>query len=168
MLFAPTDIDITITPQAVLAAISKQEYGLALNMALHLGERNVLKKAVDAIDLLNIDLVVLSVDIRMLKEMLSFIAEELTSSPHIEYYLQWSYSILQNYHTLIFKESIVYLETLRNLLRVITQHEKDFMNNCDKNQYVISFIEKQIKLNGNGMVEELIENYDVDGESVDM
>lgn len=160
MLFAPTDIDITITPQAVVSAINKQEYGLALNMALHLGERDVLKKAVDAIELKSIDLVVLGIDIRMLKKILSFIAEELATSPHIEYYLQWSYSILQNYHALIFKDSIVYLETLRNLLRVITQHEKDFMNNCDKNQFVINFIEKQIKLQSKKMIEESMECVD--------
>jgi hypothetical protein len=44
MQFAPTDLDITITPQSVSAAIIRQEYGLAVNMSLHLGEKAVVKK----------------------------------------------------------------------------------------------------------------------------
>jgi len=80
MMFTPTDLDITITPQAVQKAISKQEYGLAINMALHLGEQNVLKQAIDAVPLTSIDIVVLSVDVRMLKPFLTHIADELVSN----------------------------------------------------------------------------------------
>ena len=49
MQFAPTDLDISITPQSVSAASARQEYGLAVNMALHLSEQHVLKLAVDAV-----------------------------------------------------------------------------------------------------------------------
>ena len=79
MLFAPTDLDMTITPQAVKAAVGKHEYGLALNMALHLGEKNVLKIAVDAVPPEGIELVVKSVDVRMLRDLLRFLAEEVVS-----------------------------------------------------------------------------------------
>ena len=70
LLFAPTDLDVTLTPQAVevraillacsvpatvrdtalcvccvcvcvQAAVARQEYSLAVNMALHLGEEKV-------------------------------------------------------------------------------------------------------------------------------
>jgi hypothetical protein len=85
LLFAPTDLDISITPQSVAAAIVRQEYTLAINMALHLGEPRILKKAVDAVDAMAISLVVMTIDLRMLKRLMSFLAEELVrASPSVE------------------------------------------------------------------------------------
>lgn len=79
MLFAPTDLDIAITPQAVNKAIGNWEFSAAVNMALHLGEREVLKKAVDSVKVEAIELVVKSVDARMLKDLLKFVADEIVS-----------------------------------------------------------------------------------------
>ena len=80
LLFAPTDLDVTITPQTVAAAVKRQEYTLAINMALHLGEPKVLKNAVDAVEIQAISLVVKSIDQRMLKRLMSFFAKELVRS----------------------------------------------------------------------------------------
>ena len=79
MLFAPTDLDVAITPQAVKKAIANWEFSLAVNMALHLGEREVLKQAVDSVKVESIELVVKSLDPRMLKDLLKFIADEIVS-----------------------------------------------------------------------------------------
>lgn len=76
MLFAPTDIDIAITPQAVQTALRRCEYALAINMALHLGERDVLKQAVDEVPLDSISLVIKTLDGTMLRDMMRFVAEE--------------------------------------------------------------------------------------------
>jgi periodic tryptophan protein 2 len=77
MLFAPTDLDIAITPQAVYKALGRSEFGAAVNMALHLGERAVLKRAVDGVALDSIPFVVKSLDPRMLKDLLKFVADEI-------------------------------------------------------------------------------------------
>jgi periodic tryptophan protein 2 len=79
MLFAPTDLDVAITPQAVQKAIANWEYSTAVNMALHLGEAAVLKKAVDSVPLTSIELVVKTIDGRMLKDLLKFVADEIVS-----------------------------------------------------------------------------------------
>ena len=76
MLFAPTDLDTAITPDAVKKAVSRQEYGLAINMALHLGELDVLRLAVNAVGVDSVDMVVKSLDLRMLKQFLKFLADE--------------------------------------------------------------------------------------------
>lgn len=65
--------------QAVYKAVSNWEFGAAVNMALHLGEKEVLKKAVDSVKVEAIELVVKSVDARMLKDLLKFIADEIVS-----------------------------------------------------------------------------------------
>ena len=49
-------------------------------MALHLGERGTLKTAVDSVPEQSIELVVLSLDVRMLRNILRFLAEEVVSS----------------------------------------------------------------------------------------
>ena len=79
MLFAPTDLDVAITPQAVMKAMSQWEYSAGVNMALHLGEVDVLKKAVDSVPMDSIELVVKTIDGRMLKDLLKFIADEIVS-----------------------------------------------------------------------------------------
>ena len=79
LLFAPTDLDVSITPQSIAAAIVRQEFTLAINMALHLGEPRIIKKAVDSVDVMAINLIVKTIDQRMLKRLMSFLAEELVS-----------------------------------------------------------------------------------------
>lgn len=46
-------------------------------MALHLGEKSILKKAMDAVPIESIDLVVKSIDFHMVRNFLRFIAEDL-------------------------------------------------------------------------------------------
>jgi hypothetical protein len=79
MLFAPRDLDTNATPQAVMNAIARQDFGLAIKMALQLSlsETELLKKAVDAVPIGSIDLVSKSVDIYGLRDMLRFLANEL-------------------------------------------------------------------------------------------
>lgn len=85
MLFAPTDLDIAITPQAVTEAIKREEFTLAINMALFLAEKYVIKQSVDAVPIDAIELVVKTIDSRMLKDLLKFLAEELVNTYY--YYL---------------------------------------------------------------------------------
>ena len=79
MIFAPNDIDINITPEAVYTCIQHHEHSKAINMALHLREAVVIKTAVDSVSMNEIELVALSIDIRLLKELLYFISEEMVS-----------------------------------------------------------------------------------------
>jgi periodic tryptophan protein 2 len=79
MLFAPTELDTSITPQSVVTAVAREDYGKALAMALQLSlsEHTVIKLAVDSVPINSIELVVKSVDIRMLKDLLKFLASQL-------------------------------------------------------------------------------------------
>jgi periodic tryptophan protein 2 len=151
MLFVPTDLDIAITPQAVDAAICRQDYSLAVNMALHLGEHSVLKKAVDSVTINSINLVVKSIDVRMLRQLLRCLAEELVTSRHIEYYLHWCWHIISSHGQLLQSDSMPYRESIRALIRAISNHEKEIMIACDQNQFSLMFISSQLEncLDGN-------------------
>lgn len=80
MLFAPSDLDINITPQSIDITLSELNYGLALNMALHLTEAHLLKKVMSHIPMSSIELVVKSVNLMKLKELIVFLSEEIVST----------------------------------------------------------------------------------------
>ena len=123
MLFAPTDIDMAITPQAVSAAVAKCDFGRAINMALHLGMGDVLKLAVDAVEISAIELVIKSLDVRMMQNLMKFLAEEMVKSVHIEFYLRWCLAILKTYASVFEKGSMQITECMRVMIRAISIHE---------------------------------------------
>ena len=77
ILFAPTDLDVDLTPSAVKMALRKEAFTLALNMSLHLGEEALIREVLHAVPIASIDLVVKSIDIRIIKQLLKFLACEL-------------------------------------------------------------------------------------------
>jgi hypothetical protein len=85
--FAPTDLDVSITPQSIRKAIREHEYTHALNMALHLAERDMIKEAVDSVAISSIPLVVKSIDLHVLKKLLRFLADEIVSIPSLFLFL---------------------------------------------------------------------------------
>lgn len=167
MIFAPTDLDVNITPQAVEAALARQEYSLAVNMALHLNESTVLKKAVDCVVVESIPLVVQTVDARMLRELLRFIAGEVLASRHIEYYLRWTWEVLRTHSNILQSDSMPFKESLRSLIRAVASHEKEVMRICDENHFSLSFLLSQSsrssQFNSNTMVEAEGDNAIEDG-----
>ena len=144
MLFAPTDLDVAITPQAVSRAILNEDFTLAVNMALHLGEKGVLKRAVDAVPTDALDLVVKTLDPRLLRDLLRFLAEEIVQSRHVEYYLMWCSQLLLVHGAVLQSDSMPHQESLRALIRALTVHEKEIMRACDQNQFSLSYLVSQL------------------------
>jgi periodic tryptophan protein 2 len=145
MLFAPTDLDITITPQTIIKTVQRQEYSLAVNMALHLGEQVILKKTVDSVPIDAVELVVQSIDVRMLRDLLKLLATEFVLSKHIEYYLRWCWCIINAHGKVLSADSMPYRESLRGLVRTIGTHEKEIMHACDENNYNLIFLASQLQ-----------------------
>jgi hypothetical protein len=76
-MFAPTQLETSITPEEIDKAISCREYGRAINMALLLGDRSVLKRAIDAVAPSGIDLIQKSIDMFSMDFLMKFLAEEI-------------------------------------------------------------------------------------------
>jgi periodic tryptophan protein 2 len=147
MQFAPTDLDVAITPQSIRAAAARHEYGLAVNMALHLAEPAVLKEAVDAVPADSVELVVKSLDRRMLRAVLRFLAEEVAASRHVEYYLAWCWAVLRAHGAVLQADSLPHLESLRALIRAVGLHEKEVMRMSDENLFSLEFLATQGRAN---------------------
>ena len=151
-----------------MQAVSRHEHGLAINMALHLGEQDVLKKAIDSVEIDAIALVVRSIDPQMLKALMKFIAGELVRnthdnnnnkigpylnycmalhcnpqavSRHVEYYLKWCWALLTTFGKLLHgAHSMSHQESFRALIRAISIHESEIMRMCDENYFNLSFL----------------------------
>lgn len=145
LIFSPTDLDVTITPHSIDERIHNKEYGLAINMALQLGEKATLKKAVDSVPVSDISLVIKSIDQRMIKNVLTFLADEVISSRHLEFYLSWCWELLQSQGSLIRRDFVPFADSLRALIRSISLHENDIMKVTDDNSFTLSLLLLQLR-----------------------
>ncbi|CAN0497218.1 unnamed protein product, partial [Ectocarpus sp. 12 AP-2014] len=94
-VFDPSDLDETVTPEAVQDAIGRKEWAKALLMSLHLNERELREKAVDAVPLSEVPLTAKAVPAPYALRLLGVVADRLTHSPRLEFHLTWSLSTLQ-------------------------------------------------------------------------
>lgn len=94
LLFAPLDIDVSITPQNTATTLAQGQFAKALCMALQLGEGEIIRSVVLAVPLAAVELVCRDVDVRLLGDLFRYLADELTVSRHIEFFLTWSVKLL--------------------------------------------------------------------------
>ena len=97
LLFAPLDIDVTITPQSTMETLQRGELARALCMALQLGEGDLVRRVAIAVPPDAIAVVCRDIDVRLLGDVLRFLADELSLSRHVEFFLQWSAGIMEHF-----------------------------------------------------------------------
>ena len=84
-----------------------------------------------------------SLDVRMLKDVFRFLAEEILISRHVEYYLQWCWSLLRTHGSALQGDSLPHMESLRALIRAVGSHEKEIMKMSDENAFSLEFLSAQ-------------------------
>lgn len=158
ILFAPIELDVAITSQTVALYLSNEDYPRALTVALHLGEKEIIKKTIESIGINSINLVLKTLDKKLLKLLIEIISEELLNSRYLEYYLQWIVSILTIFGQYLNNnnENLLIIESLRSVLRGLNQHEKEIMKISSDNLYSLTFLLTQMSVNDDflGKVEE--------------
>ncbi|CAN0376847.1 unnamed protein product, partial [Hapterophycus canaliculatus] len=78
-------------------AIGRKEWAKAVLMSLHLNERELREKAVDAVPLSEVALTATSVPAPYALRLLGVLADRLAHSPRLEFHLTWSLSTLQSH-----------------------------------------------------------------------
>ncbi|KAI0819421.1 WD40-repeat-containing domain protein [Trametes gibbosa] len=92
--FDPFDLDIELTPQAVLAVLARREHLKALVMAFRLNERPLVQKAYESVPRADIRLVARGLPVVYVAQLLRFVAEHMERSPHVEFDLLWASAML--------------------------------------------------------------------------
>ena len=144
--FAPMDLDETVTPQTVHRAISSRNYDRAIAYSLQLGDAVLIRKAVGAVPVDSIDMVCRSVDVRLLGDLFRFLADELTFSRHMEFYLRWCHAMLHFFGPYLQTDGGPYQASLRALIRAISGVEREAQSHADDNHYTLEFMLTQLPL----------------------
>jgi periodic tryptophan protein 2 len=143
LLFVPIDLDMAVTPQAVTQALATEQYPMALTMALQLGEGEIIRTAVGATPLEAVPIVVRSLDTRLLVDFMRFLADEVVSSRHVEFFLSWVQALLNYFGQFLQGDPVPYQASLRALVRAVGVIEKDIQRAVDDNHYMLQFLQTQ-------------------------
>ena len=143
LLFVPVDLDMAVTPQAVTQALATEQYPVALSMSLQLGEGDIIRKAVGSTPLEAVPIVVRSLDTRLLVDFMRFLADEVVSSRHVEFFLSWVQALLRYFGQFLQGDPVPYQASLRSLVRAVGVIEKDIQKAVDDNHYMLQFLATQ-------------------------
>lgn len=97
-MYAPSRLEAAITPDEIDKALASHNYSQAINMALLLGSRPVLKRAVDSVGTSSIDLVQKSIDLSSIDALMRFLAEEIVSTALLQCVRNYQFIKLFSHH----------------------------------------------------------------------
>jgi len=143
LLFVPIDLDVTVTPQAVTQALATQQYPLALSFSLQLGEGDIIRTAVGATPIDAVPIVVRSLDKRLLGDLMRFLADELVTSRHMEFYLAWVSALMTYFGPFLQADPVPYQAALRSLVRAVGGLEREIQRSADDNHHTLAFLQTQ-------------------------
>lgn len=125
--FAPTELALDLTPQAVLDAIDSGEHLRALMLALRLGELSLIQRAYETVPVSDIRLAARQTPVTWVPALLRFIASQLaqTGHPHLEFSLLWIKALMIAHGRYLKDRSVENASVLRVVQRSLGDCEKD-------------------------------------------
>ncbi|KAK5089805.1 U3 snoRNP protein [Exophiala xenobiotica] len=169
--FDPFDLDVDVTPQNVEDIIQQKrpEYLKALIMSFRLNEKKLIRKVYESIPRTQISLVVRDLPRVYLGRLLHFLAQQLESSPHLEFALTWIGEVVAVHGRYVKERAGQFSSELRAIQRSIDGVGKTIRNLGQRNSFEIEFLCQQqsqgkvaMLTNGNGAGEGSIDGVDVD------
>ncbi|XP_055527884.1 periodic tryptophan protein 2 homolog [Wyeomyia smithii] len=137
IVFDPYQLSVEITPKAIRELLKKLDYSAALIMSLKLNENNLIHEVIEKIPYTNIDLVIQSLPDEFAHRCLKFVASIVATSPHIEFYLRWSNSLLTRLGQ---QENVLTQQTLVTLHQSLNRKYEALNKICDFNKYTIQVL----------------------------
>ena len=87
--FDPFDLDLDLTPQAVLDTLASRSYLKSLVMAFRLNEKLLIQRVFESIPHSDVKLITRQLPVVYIMALLRFVAERLDKGPHLEFDLLW-------------------------------------------------------------------------------
>jgi len=146
MIFDPIGLTESITPSAVMRHLNKNEYGTALRMSLHLNEISFVHQVLEETPYSSIPHVVKVVGPEQLEHLMNFISSCMTTSPHLEFYLEWCLQVLLQHGKFLQERRGRFMRSFRAMFKVISTRFEELKGMCDENSYTLQFVEEQGRL----------------------
>ncbi|KAI1963922.1 U3 snoRNP protein [Ophidiomyces ophidiicola] len=155
LVFDPFDLDISITPDSILAALevakstepsaanaiaSDSSFLKALIMAFRLNESPLIRAVYECIPARDISHIVRSLPTVYLTRLLRFVATAADTSPHLEFNLLWIRALLSIHGRYIKDHSGSFAPELRAVQRAIDGIRDSLKRLVDKNMYALDYL----------------------------
>ncbi|EJD39599.1 putative WD repeat protein [Auricularia subglabra TFB-10046 SS5] len=144
--FDPFDIDIELTPQAVLATLARREHLKALIMAFRLGERALIRRAYEAVPPSEVALVARQVPHAYLPQLVRLVGEHLERGPHAEFALRWANATLIAHGRYLRDRAGEFASVFRALHKGLLDFQTSVAKLCDENSSTLDFLLDQLSL----------------------
>lgn len=142
-MFDPVSLDENVTPESTRKTAKSGNYGKALLMALHLSEQYLIKEVFHSVPSDEVTLVARSVPIVYIPKLLEIISECFEQGKNLEHLLVWVHAILSTHSDHLRSASAVssqYMQSFRQLQKMITVHEKELTDLCEGNLYTLDYM----------------------------
>lgn len=147
LVFDPIDFSQEISPATVFWHLSLSQYGLALGTALALNEVSLIAQVLDGIPFSSISAVARHVNPEYFPPLLSTLADQVSASPHVEFYLEWTLQLLMQQGLVVERHHRSrFLRSLRTLYKEIAKRYEDLQAVSNSNRFVLAFLEDHSKL----------------------
>lgn len=140
MVFDPYELDIDITPQSMIGALKDKEYLTALIMAFRLNEQHLIRRAIEEIPVRNIQLIASDLPVVYLERFLSFVGELASDSPHMEFLLLWTKSLLSAHGQFIAANKADFAVPLRLIRRFLERRAHDVVELTKSSGYSYTYL----------------------------
>lgn len=140
MVFDPYDLDMDVTPQNVRKTLANREYTKALVMAFRLGEKELEEEVMEAVPPGDVQLVAELVPVVYLNKQLAALASKLESSPHLEFYLQWTRHLLNAHGRFLQDNAPKHMTALRSLVKSLGRQHDGIGTVCEENRYSLQYL----------------------------
>ena len=146
--FDPFDLDVDVTPQNVLTILKQKEpeYLKALVMAFRLNDKSLIRKSYESVPHTSIPLVVRDLPKVYIQRLLRTLAEQLESSPHLEFNLRWAMEVVGVHGRYIKERQGEMASELRAVLKGVETVGKSVRGLARRNGEEIDFLMMQGKL----------------------
>jgi periodic tryptophan protein 2 len=140
LTFDPFDLDMEITPDTIqLTIASEKNFSKALVMALRLSEKDIIRGVLEQTPVSEIPLVVRSLPSHHVDSVLMLLSSALESSPHIEFFLKWTETLLQLHGPQLLRSYNEHLTAFRALQKALTRQHSDLSKLAHQNQYQLDY-----------------------------
>jgi periodic tryptophan protein 2 len=126
--FDPFDLDMDVTPDAVLSYLSQQEYSKALLCAFRLGELPMMDQVYSTIPHQHIALVIRDIGSKYFERFLKMILRQLDTSPRLEFHMEWTRQFFKLNTRFLKERSLQYRPILRALHKSMNTFHSDLSN----------------------------------------
>ncbi|XP_023594878.1 periodic tryptophan protein 2 homolog [Trichechus manatus latirostris] len=135
MTFDPFELDTSITPSRIRAALRQRDFTRAILMAFRLNEQALVQEALESVPQDEVEVVSSSLPELYVEKVLEFLATSFEVSRHLEFYLLWTRQLLMQHGQKLKSRAGMLLPAVQFLQKSIQRHLNDLSKLCDWNCY---------------------------------